>query len=88
MPLKDAMEQFQDEFVSIQKVAWKKNRGFATKISRYRDRENFDQTGCSDISCWNLKDALFCISCIGVFFGKRCEGRFGLGHGLPSPPSP
>jgi len=71
MPLKDAMEQFQDEFLSIQKVGWKKI------VIRYEDftfwiwiGKMFDQTRCSDISCWNLKDALFCISC-RCFFGEK-----------------
>ena len=60
--------------LNIQKVAWKKS-WFATKISRYRDRGNFDQTRCSDISCWNLKDALFCISC-RCFFGEKMWRAF------------
>ena len=83
MPLKDVMEQFQDEFPSKKsagKISW-----FATKISLYRDREIFDQTRCSDISCWNLKDALFCISC-RCFFGEKMWMVFLSAMGYPHLP--
>ena len=65
---------FRTSFFPSKKSALKS--WFAGRRFHYiRIGKMFDQTRCSDISCWNLKDALFCISC-RCFFGEKMWRAF------------
>ena len=86
MPLKDAMEQFQDEF-KHPKSRLEKNRD---SLQRFHDIGIGEISIKLDVQIFHVGiwRTLFSVFPVGAFLGKRCEGRFGLGHGLPSPPRP